>query len=258
MTLSLIDTHAHLTFPQYQEETIETLIARAKASSVTKIINVGADFESSKGSVELAQKYPEIYATIGLHPHEEKKMDNDSLSDFKKLLESDKVVAVGEIGLDYFKYEGNRTDQQALFEQQLQIAQENDLPVIIHNRDAQEDTLSILNNFSPLKGVVHCFAGDQNFAKQVLDMDFLISFTGIITFPNAKELREVAAYVPLEKIMLETDCPFLAPQTHRGQTNEPAYVKDIAEKLAEIKELPFEEIAKATTKNAENFFNLSC
>ncbi|MBU0580613.1 MAG: TatD family hydrolase [Candidatus Margulisbacteria bacterium] len=253
----LIDTHAHLNFSQFADTTPLEIINRAKATGVNKIINIGSDLKASEESVALAQQFPEIYATVGLHPHDASSFTDITLAKLAKLAKPEnKVIAIGEIGLDYFKYDGNRNVQKNTFRKLLGLAKELNLPVVIHDRDAHEDILGILKEIRPTKGVVHCFSGDLEFANKIFDLGFLISFTGNITFPKAQNLRDVINTVPLEKIMLETDCPFLAPVPHRGKRNEPAYVLDIAKKIAEIKNVYLEEVAKVTTNTAQDFFNL--
>jgi TatD DNase family protein len=252
----LIDTHAHLDFPNFKDDTVDNILTRAKAAGVSTVINVGADLQGSRDSVVLAQKYPDIYASVGIHPHDAAMVTTEVISELKSLAKGPKVVAVGEIGLDYFKYDGDRKVQQTVFEKQLALAKELELPVIIHDRDAHDDVLTILKQFLPLRGVMHCFSGDVDFAKKILDIGFLLSFTGNITFPKAEQLRKVVEFVPIEKIMVETDCPFLAPQAYRGQRNEPAYVLEVARMISSLKQLPIDEIADRTTRTAITFFNL--
>ncbi len=252
----LIDTHAHLNFSQFADDTIENILARAKAVGVQKVINVGADLTSSKDSVALASKHEAIYASVGIHPHDVMTVTDEHLKELAELSKSPKVVAIGETGLDYFKYDGDRQKQQDIFRAQLRLAKERALPVIIHDRDAHADVLAILKEFAPLKGVMHCFSGDVAFARSVLELGMLISFTGNITFPKAQNLRDVVAAIPLEKMMVETDCPFMAPVPYRGQRNEPAYVLEIAKKIAEVKDLALDDVARITTANAKTLFSL--
>lgn len=255
----LIDTHAHLDFEDYNEDRDE-VIKRAFENGIEKIINVGCSLERSKTSIELAEKYENVFATVGLHPDEIRSLD---VSDLKYELEnliksSKKVVAIGECGLDYsrIKLDQEKDKQKELFKLHLDLAQDLDLPLVIHVRDIFDDALNVLKNYEGLRGVMHCFGGSVKEAKKVLEAGFLISFTGIVTFKNAKEVQEAAKFVPLEKMMLETDCPFLAPEPNRGRRNEPAFVRDIAEKICELKEVSMEEVERVTTENAENMFRL--
>ncbi len=260
-----IDTHAHLNFPEYKGE-VGAVIARAKSCGVGKIINVGVDLETSKKSVELARHYPEIYASIGLHPHSSLDLDMEVRPYLTTLAGHKKVVAVGEIGLDYYYLKRSskfancpkRDDQIFCFEQMLDLALELRLPVIVHSREADTDIYAILKSYSgALRGVIHCFSGDYDFAKKMLDLNFLISFTGNITYkkPN-DEVLEAIKKIPLGSIMIETDCPYLAPEPYRGQRNEPAYVIEVAQKIADIKKIPLATVENSTTKKAIQFFGI--
>jgi TatD DNase family protein len=256
----MIDTHAHLNFPEFKGE-ISAALSRAKKVGVFKIINIGTDLETSLESVNLARKYPEIFASIGVHPHHAKDFSIESLEKFFVLASKDKVVAIGEIGLDFYpfgktsRYSSypSKEEQKMTFIQMLKLAQDCQLPMILHCREAYQDMLSVLRN-EGIKGpgVIHCFSGTPKEAKEFLDLGFFISFTGNITY--SKERDEVVKEVPLEKILLETDCPYLAPEPYRGKRNEPAYVIEVAKKVAEIKNLALIEIEKITTQNAEKLF----
>ncbi len=256
----LIDTHTHLDFKEFDPDQ-DQVIKRAFSSGIEKIINVSCNLERSKNSIELAKKYGDIYATVGVHPHDLGKYEVESLkSELGKLAKEDKVVAIGEIGLDYYRIEKEEDKQRQIegFKIQFDLAQKLNLPVIIHCRNAFEDLLEILKGVSDLpRGVTHCFSGTLHYAKQFLDLGFLISFTGSITYARPQgEILKVVKEIPLDKIMVETDCPYLAPVPHRGERNEPAYVRHMAEKIAEIKGIDFEEVAKKTTENAIKLFNL--
>ncbi|MBU1119339.1 TatD family hydrolase [Patescibacteria group bacterium] len=274
--MSLIDTHAHLEFKDFDNDR-EEVIKRAFDASVTKIITVGCDFLSHKKATDIAQKYNGVYACVGFHPDEVDRVGGNingmEVDDYKSvqekvkahlssaLEESSKIVAIGECGLDYSRLkkgkEGDsKKKQEILFRAQIEYANEVKLPLIIHVRDAEDDAFTILKDYPETKGVLHCFGGSTEHAKQFLDMGFLISFTGIVTFKNADVVREVVKIVPLEKMMVETDCPFLAPEPHRGKRNEPAYVVEVARKIAEVKNVSFEQVSETTTKNAITFFNL--
>ena len=256
----LIDTHSHLDFKEFDPDR-EDVIKRAFDSEVEKIINVGCNLERSKNSIKLAKKYDKIYAAVGVHPHDVEKYEAKNLkSELGKLARQNKVVAIGECGLDYFRLENekDKEKQKEFFKLQLDLAKELDLPIIIHCRNAFKDLLEILKGVSDLpRGVTHCFSGTLHYAQQFLDLGFLISFTGNVTYVRPQgELLKVVKEIPLDKIMVETDCPYLAPVPHRGERNEPAYVRYMAEKIAEIKGIDFKEVAKKTTENAIKLFNL--
>ncbi|MCK8817080.1 TatD family hydrolase [Natroniella sulfidigena] len=252
----LTDTHAHLDFDRFEQDRQE-VIARAKEEGISTIINVGADMQSSENSVELAKEYDFIYASVGVHPHEAKSVTKEDYQRLKELARHEKVIAIGEIGLDYHYDNSPREVQQQVFKEQLRVAKEVGLPVAIHSRDAKDDTLKILEEeASGLEGVMHCYAYDFNVARKVLRLGFHIAFGGVITFNNASKLRTVVDKVSLNKILLETDAPYLTPDPHRGQRNEPSYVKHVAEKIAEIKGVSLEEVAQQTTANARKLFNI--
>ncbi|MFA7244530.1 MAG: TatD family hydrolase [Patescibacteria group bacterium] len=260
-----IDTHAHLDFPEYKAE-VTAVLGRAKESGVGKIINVGVDFATSKKSVEIARQNPEVYAAIGLHPDSAGDLDMETRSLLTTLAGQKKVVAIGEIGLDYYylkrasrfaKYP-KREEQIFCFEQMLDLAIELRLPVIVHSRESEADTISILKSYKDsIRAVMHCFSGDYEYAAKILDMGFLISFTGNITFNKNTQAADVIKKIPLGSIMIETDSPFLAPEPHRGDRNEPAFVVEVARKISEIKDLPLAEVERSTTKRAESFFRLT-
>ncbi len=268
----MIDTHAHIDFEQYDSDRAQTL-QRAFSGGVEKIINVGADLAGSQKSVELASENDDIFAAVGLHPHEfnaGKILDMDVL---KELAKNKKVVAIGEIGLDYFSHTVNlitpeqKENQKKGFVAQIELAKESNLPVIIHCRDAYEDLYKILQtkNYLPtgqagkLKTVFHCYGGDLAFTQKLLQHDnILFSFTGNITYAKDKsEIIGVIKAIPIDKIMLETDCPYLTPVPHRGKRNEPAHVSYVNEKIAEIKQISAKEVDRMTTENAKKFFELA-
>lgn len=265
--IMLIDTHAHLDFAQYDHRHDEVL-NRAHQAGVEKVINVGTSLSGSQSSIRLALKYPEIYAACGIHPSEvEAETLRKTLAEILQLAQNKKVVAIGEVGLDYYKKDANRQLQQEAFIAQLGIAKRLQLPVIIHNREADKDVLDILKRHDHnLSGVIHCFSSSWPIAQKFLALGFYISFTGIITFTNKNHptvkrgsssqggIFEVVQKVPLERVMVETDCPFLTPWPYRGKINEPAYVREIAKKIAAIKGIAFEEVCRMTSKNAENLF----
>jgi len=254
----LIDTHCHLDFKDFDNDRDEVL-ARARKEGVNLIINVGSSVEGTRRSVELAQRYDFIYAAIGIHPHDADIVSDDWLDEFRGYCDKEKVVAVGEIGLDYYKNLSSKDNQKRLFLRLLELASEKNLPVIIHSRDAHKDMSLILDSVMKkgILGVMHCFSGEEIDLKRYLDMGMYISFTCNLTFKNAGRLRLLAEKVPLERLLLETDSPFLAPQPFRGSRNEPAYIRYLAEEIARIKNLSVEEVADITTKNACRLFGLA-
>ncbi|MFH1375078.1 MAG: TatD family hydrolase [Patescibacteria group bacterium] len=261
----LIDTHCHLDFPQFKKD-FDTVLARAGEAGIGKMINPGVGIKESRQAVELAKNYENIFAAVGIHPHEASSLfelrspgvnslNEGVLAELEELAEDPKVIAIGEIGLDYFRMRNEKSIQQEAFRKQLELAQKLKKPVIIHSREADEDIFKILDDFE-VQGVFHCFGGDWAFAQQVLERGFLIGLTGVVTFPKAVNTHEVAANVPLEKLLVETDAPFLAPQKFRGQRCEPAFVREVGERIAELKGVSLEEVAGQTTKNARKLFEL--
>jgi len=255
MNYELIDTHCHLDFPEFDKDRDE-VISRAKDRGIDGIINIGSSLEGSKKSLELSKQYDFIWATVGLHPHEADRFDQKVLAYLEEWAKEDKVVAIGEIGLDYFKNYSKAENQKQLFISLLKLAKDFGKPLVIHSRQAELDTLRILKEVMPQKAVVHCFSGDENFLRECLDLGFFISFTCNITYRKADNLRKLVKVMPLEKLLLETDAPFLPPEGFRGRRNEPMYVKFLAEEIARVKEISVEEVAKVTTENAKSFFGL--
>lgn len=260
-----IDTHAHLDFPEFKHE-IADIIGRANEANVGKIINCGVDIDTSKKSWELSRKYPEVFAACGVHPHCANDVDMQTRTALMDLAYRPKVVAIGEVGLDYYylkrasKFANypDRNKQMFCFEQMLDTALELRYPVIIHSREAEADTLAVLKGYSRgLRGVVHCFSGNYEYAKKILDLGFLISFTGTITYKNNYDLLDVVKRVPLGSMMLETDCPYLSPEPYRGKRNESSYLVMIAKKIAEVKSISLAEVEQTTTKKATSFFKLN-
>jgi len=254
----LIDTHAHLQMDDYDDRA--EVIARAVEAGVEYIINASFNLPSSQQAVKLAEEHENLYAAVGVHPHDAKLLDDETLDALRDLSEHPKVVAIGETGLDYYRDLSPRPIQRSAFERQLRLAVEVGLPVIVHNREAQKDTLEILRrhlggaaSFS-LRGVMHCFSGDRDFADDCIQMGLYISFAGPVTYPKSHRLREVAAHVQWDRFFVETDCPYLAPQFKRGKRNEPSYVKAVAKKIAEIRHTTFPETARITTANAKALF----
>ena len=251
-----IDSHAHLEMPDYDHDRDE-MIKRALDQGIENIVTIGIDKEECEQAIKLSAAYPFIYVALGLHPHNAKKSDNKLFDFIKENARHKKVVALGEMGLDFFKNWSPRNDQIKCFHDQLALARELKLPAIIHDRDAHEETLSILREERAWEsgGVIHCFSGDFKMAAACIDMGFFISIPGTITFKNASILQDVVMKVPLESILIETDAPFLAPVPFRGKRNEPAYVRYVAEMIAEIKKVPLETVALVTTINAKRLFN---
>jgi TatD DNase family protein len=256
--ISAIDTHCHLDMSAYNAD-CDQVVDAAYDLGVTRIITIGINIESSKKAVALADRYPGVYAAVGIHPHNAGEPSDDTWKhELKKLASHPKVVAYGEVGLDFVKKYAPVNKQLESFKQQVQTAKELNLPLIIHDREAHSETMDILKKERPYPagGVVHCFSGDMRLAEAVLDLDFHISIPGIVTYNNAQTLQEVVKRMPLTSLLLETDGPFLAPVPERGKRNEPAFLLYTAAKIAEIKKLTLAEIARQTTRNAERLFNL--
>jgi len=255
-TYELFETHAHLDFNQFDADRSEVIL-RAREAGVTRIMNIGTSIATSHFSAELAQKHPMVYAAVGIHPHDSTEVTSAGISELRMLYQQKKVVAIGEIGLDYFRMYQPIDIQEHAFKKQLELALEINAPVIIHTRDSARATLKILKTFQTTgwNGVFHCFPGDHWMADTVLEMGFHISFTGSITFKNFK-MSDVVHYIPLDRLLLETDCPFMTPVPHRGRRNEPAYVNFVGRKIAEIKGISFHEVTEQTTANARQLFNI--
>jgi len=253
----LTDTHCHLDFKQFESDR-EDVIRRSRREGIEFIINVGSSLEGTRRSIEIAEKHDFIYAAAGIHPHEADHITKQDIELFKKYLDRKKVVAVGEIGLDYYKNISSKDNQKRLFMKLLEEREARELPIIIHNRDAHKDILDIIKGVmgSSIKGVMHCFSGDKIFLKKCLDMGLFVSFTCNLTFKNAAGLRDIAKLVPMDRLLLETDAPFLAPQIFRGRRNEPSNVKYLAEEIAKIKNLSFDHVAFVTGDNARRLFNI--
>ncbi len=256
----LFDTHTHLDFPQFDKDRDE-VIARARNEGVQYLVSIGAGdgLESASRAIEIAKTNENIWTTVGVHPHEAKIMTDQDQERIRELAKQQKVVAIGEIGLDYAKEYSPREIQLNRFREQLAIARELDLPVVIHNREAHGDIMRLLkeDGVSEAGGIMHCYSGSPEMALDLVQMGFYISFPGVITFKNAKQLPNVARAVPEDRILIETDSPFLAPEPYRGKRNEPAYVRLVAEALARIRGIPLASLAKITTKNAFKAINIT-
>ncbi len=252
----LIDTHAHLQWASFNKDR-EEVISRARGVGVEHIVNIGFDVDGSREAIELATKHRGIYATVGIHPHNASQLNQNVLNILRKLSENPKVVAIGEIGLDYYRNLSPRETQRKAFKAQLMLAEELGLPVVIHDRDAHADILEILSKFKvKTKTIMHCFSGSKEMAEQCLRSGFYISFAGPVTFPNSRRLHEIAKWTDLNKILLETDSPWLAPQEVRGNRNEPTFLPFIARKIADLKGISLGELAESTTENARDAFQL--
>lgn len=259
MNLKLIDIHSHVNFPDFDKDQDE-VIKRALEAGIG-MINVGTDYESSKKVIEIAEQHDGVYATVGFHPNDNKK-EEFNIEKYKDLAKHPKVVAIGETGLDYFRIKNSdlrfKNLQTRVFKQQVELALEIDKPLMIHCRDAHDEVLNILNSYfinhkSRLRGNVHFFSGTLEQAQKYLDLGFFLSFTGVITFTD--QYNEIIKNIPLDKIMVETDAPFVAPVPYRNQRNETLYVQEVAKKLAEIRGVSYEKIAEITTQNASKLFN---
>ncbi|TDF91607.1 TatD family hydrolase [Paenibacillus piri] len=253
----LTDTHTHLNAPQFDEDRHD-VIQRAVESGISRIINIGFNRETIPSSIALAEQYDFIYSTVGWHPQDAKDMTSDDLAWIEQLCSHPKVVAIGEIGLDYYWDTSPKDVQDRVFREQIRLARKLDMPIVIHNRDAHHDILQVLREerAADVGGVMHCFSGSWETAKLCLDMNFYISFGGPVTFKNAKQPKEVLEKVPLDRLLIETDAPYLTPHPFRGKRNESSYVKLVAETAAQIKGLTLEKLAHATTQNAITLFGL--
>jgi len=266
-----IDTHAHI--DMLRNLTPEEAVAKSKDEGVKYIINVGSSIDGSRKSVEFAQKFDNVFASVGVHPHYAKDFGKKEMKILECLIQEctdadggnknkryDKVVAVGETGFDFYRNLSPRADMEKAFISQIELALKYDIPVIIHDRDAHKQTLGVVKKYSDRKNfraVVHCFSGDTNFAMQCVNLGLYISFTGVITFPNAVGVLKAVSKIPIERMFIETDSPFLAPQAERGKENYPGYVKHVAQKIAEVKNLSIEEVADITSRNAKDFFSIN-
>jgi TatD DNase family protein len=254
---SVIDTHCHLDMMGSGDD-VSTIVSRAAACGVAPLITVGIDLDSSRKAIDFASRFNSVYATVGIHPHNVHDLDDTSYAELERLCRASKVVAFGEIGLDYVKQYAPKDIQLEHYARQVDLAKKMSLPIVIHDREAHADIMHILQRKSPFAagGVMHCFSGDWDLARKVLDLGFVISIPGVVTFAKAASMQEVTRKIPLDKLILETDAPFLAPEPLRGKKNIPENVLYTARKIAELRDLSFEELARATTENARNLFRL--
>ncbi|MBF7084155.1 TatD family hydrolase [Desulfallas sp. Bu1-1] len=257
MPAELFDTHAHLYDEQFAQD-LDRVFERMAEASVTRVLCVGYDLASSEEAAAMALKYPGVRASAGVHPHDAGDVPPDYLARLDELARRPEVVALGEIGLDYYRDLSPRPVQQQVFREQLALVRELNMPVIIHARDAFGDLLDILrrDGISPAGGVMHCFSGSWEVAGECIKMGFYISLAGPVTFKNAVKLKDIAVRVPVDRLLIETDCPYLAPEPHRGRRNEPAYVRHVAEHIAALRGVSVDELARATTANAKRLFNI--
>jgi TatD DNase family protein len=266
MEAPLVDTHAHLDFSQFDEDR-EQVLDRAASEGVTRIVTVGFDLDSSRQIVGLTGGHAGLWGCVGVHPHQASRVTPEGLESLKGLSAHHNVVAIGEVGLDYHRDRSPRDVQRQVFSQQLELAADTGKPVVIHDRAAHGDVMRIVrgwaegvgsssNRLKPPLGVVHCFSGDRTMAEELFELGFYISVAGPVTFPNASRLQELVRRLPVDRLLLETDCPFLSPHPYRGKRNEPANVKLVAQKIAEIKDMSLEDVSRVTTENACRVFRL--
>lgn len=252
--MQYFDSHAHYDDKRFREDREELLRELLPASGVSHIINIGCDVKSSEMSIRLADRYDYIYAAVGVHPHELYDMSSQTIAKLKKLSEHPKVVAIGEIGLDYYYDTHPRELQRFWFRQQLRLAEEVALPVVIHSREASQETFDIIQSTQVRRGSIHCYSGSAQMAMDYVKMGFHIGVGGVVTFSNAKKLVETVEAIPIEHILIETDCPYLSPNPNRGKRNDSSNLKYVVEKIAEIKKMTPEAVAKITAENAKSLF----
>ncbi len=257
MASKFIDSHAHLDDKRFNKDRDE-IIRYLHDDGIEAVLNPGADLKSSKKAVEIAEKYPNIYAAVGCHPHDTKYMDDETMNIFRELAKSKKVVAIGEIGLDYYYNNSERDVQKKWFREQIRLAKELDLPYIVHDRDAHEDLLRIMKeeHYDGARGVLHCYSGSVEMAREFIKLGFYISLAGPVTFRKARVPKLVAKEIPFDKLLIETDSPYLTPEPFRGKRNEPMYVRFVAEEIAEIRNVSLDEVAEKTNQNFKTLFNI--
>lgn len=252
----LFDSHAHYDTGRFREDR-DQLLESMEDHAVGRIMNVGCDLASSLSSIALAEQYAFVYAAVGSHPDDAAHVDASLVAQYRSLAAHPRVRAIGEIGLDYYYEDVPRIQQQAAFRLQMELARELDMPVIIHQRDAYEDTLRIVDEFPTVKGVFHCFSGSLEYAREVVKRGWCLGFTGVITFKNARRAVEVAQWAPLDRLLLETDCPYMAPEPYRGRRCDSTMLIKMAEKIAELRGLPVETVARCTRENAMRLFSIA-
>jgi len=257
VSLELFDTHAHLHFPEFDADRAE-MLARARQAGVTRMLTIGTEIPTSRAAVALAESEPDVWASVGVHPHDAAEADADVLTEIERLAGGPRVVAVGEIGLDFFRNLSPREAQERVFRHCIGLARRVRKPVVVHCRDAHAEVLAILaeERVSEAGGIMHCFSGDVAIARRCLDLGLLISLAGPVTYPNARALPEVARFVPADRLVIETDCPFLPPQGYRGKRNEPAYLALTAARVAELRGEPLEDFARRASDNARRLLRI--
>ena len=254
----LIDSHAHLDDKRFNKDR-DRLIKSLEENDISLVINIGADISTSIKSVKLAEEYENIYAAVGVHPHSAKEMDDSTIEVLRAFANRDKVVAIGEIGLDFHYDNSPRDIQRKRFIEQIKLAKELDMPIVVHSRDADQETFDIIKEEAAdgkLRGVLHCYSGSAEMAKDYVDLGFYISLAGPVTFKNARKPREVAKTVPIDRLLVETDSPYLTPEPHRGKRNEPLYLRHVASMIAEIRGMSFEDVGRITSENTKKLFNI--
>jgi TatD DNase family protein len=254
----LFDTHAHLHFPDFDADRAE-MMARARAAGVTRMLTIGTEVPTSHAAIALAESEPDVWAAVGVHPHDAAEADEASLGEIERLAGRPRVVAVGEIGLDFFRNLSPRATQERIFRHLIGVARRARKPVLVHCRDAHAEVLAILaeERASEVGGIMHCFSGDVEVARRCLDLGLLVSLAGPVTYPNARALPEVARFVPADRLVIETDCPFLPPQGYRGKRNEPAYLALTAARVAELRGEPVDDFARRASDNARRLFGIA-
>lgn len=256
MEFNIFDAHAHYDDEEFNEDR-GTVVKEMQQNGIVGVLNCGTSIEGSRASIKLADKYDMFYAAVGIHPEYADKFSDKTVSELEEMCKNSKVRAIGEIGLDYYYEENPAKDiQKKVFENQMKLAEKLNLPVIIHDREAHKDTLDIIKKFKNVRGEIHCFSGSVEFAKECIKLGYYIGFTGVVTFKNAKKVIEVAKQVPLDRILVETDCPYMAPTPFRGKRNRSEYIEFIIKKIAEIRDMDSKKLSEATILNVKNLINL--
>ena len=251
----LFDTHAHMNDPAFDQDREQVLLS-LKDKGVELMMNVGCCLDSSKDCIAMAEQYPFVYASVGSHPDSADEVNEDVIAQYREMAQHEKVRAIGEIGLDYYYETIPRETQIKAFRMQMELARELKMPVIVHERNAHDDGMRVVKDFKDVTGVFHCYSGSAEMARQLVNMGWYIGFTGVLTFKNARKAVETAESIPLDRIVLETDCPFMAPEPFRGKRNDPGYLYRMAERLAEIRGISVEEVHAVTTANAKRLYRL--
>jgi TatD DNase family protein len=256
--LELFDTHAHLHFSEFDADRAE-MMARAREAGVTRMLTIGTEVPTSRAAIALAEEEPDVWATVGVHPHDAAEADERALSEIERLAGGARVVAIGEIGLDFFRNLSPRETQERVFRHLIGVARRVRKPVVVHCRDAHSEVLAVLaeERVTDVGGIMHCFSGDVDIARRCLDLGLLVSLAGPVTYPNARALPDVARFVPADRLVIETDCPFLPPQGYRGKRNEPAYLALTAARVAELRGEPVEQLARRASETARQLLRIA-